>query len=98
VIQLTRLDGDVLLVNPHSIRTVARLGPNSSLRFGDGRSMVVVEPPEAVAQRVAEWEAEVARVARPMLPPAGSSATTSDDTRMTGPAADTGPRHLRLVR
>jgi uncharacterized protein YlzI (FlbEa/FlbD family) len=56
------LDGDVLLVNPHSIRTIARLGPNSSVRFGDGRGLVVAEPPEEIAHRVAEWECEVRRV------------------------------------
>ena len=58
MIQLTRLNGTRIWVNPDHIRS-AEARPDTVVTFADGKRMVVSETPEQVAEKVIEYHGRI---------------------------------------
>ena len=69
MIELTRLNGNLMVVNCDLIR-YAEASPDTLLTLITGEKLVVLEPCDVVARKVKEYRAEVLRCAWPEAGPA----------------------------
>lgn len=58
VIQLTRLNGTRVYVNPDHVRSV-EARPDTVITFEDGKKIVVKETPDEVAEKVIEFRGRI---------------------------------------
>jgi flagellar protein FlbD len=67
MIELTRLNGESLLVNPDHIRFV-EICPDTLVTFMDGRTLMVKERPLEIAAKVRAYRQSVQAAARGLSP------------------------------